>query len=407
MQTIRQSLPQNQAGDNLAGRTFLALCLVSFLNSFAVAPFVSLFPVYVEADLGRLPLFTANLRALMLVLGGVSAMIGGWLCDTVGRKATLLIGLAGSVFNGLIFRWSDPAVLTALIFLIGSASGPWSTAGQSYLITSVNARRLGMGGAVYFLCNTAGNALGSLVTGLLKENWTFGQIGTAMTIAMAMTLVLALVVLPSRQVPLSRGYSQPRLNLWPAYRTLLRRRDVHLLVGLRFLITSFWGMATLLLPLLVYRTSASEAMAAYYAAVSLALAAGVQLLTGFLQDRYGRFWPLMAAASGVVASTLGLGFFCYSLPGLFLFGTTLTCTAWAVSTLIPALINDIAAPDEKNRLVGLGHMVWSAAMVAGGIAGGWLVEIQPALPFFTGTFLTAGGTLCAWHLCRHLANRGK
>lgn len=395
------------SGNGLLSRTFLALCLIYFLNSFVVSPFAALFPVYVEADLERLPWFTGYLRGLMLVLGGLFAVVGGRLCDLLGLKATLLIGLAGSLLTGLVFRAADPLLLTLLIFGLGVGTGPWSTAGQSFLITAVHPRRLGLGGAIYFLSSTAGNSLGSLATGLVKERWTFPQLGTAMTAALIGVFLLAFLLLPGGDRSPAATGPRPPLGFWSAYRPLLSRREVRLLIGLRYLITSFWGMATLLLPLLIYRVSDSESMPAYYAALSLAVAACCQLLTGLLCDRFGRFWPLLAAAAGIVLSALGLALGWSSLPALFLFGTSLTGTAWAVSTLIPKLINDVAEPEEKNRLVGLGHLIWSAAMVTGSILGGFLVELHPAIPFFTGAALATGGTLTAWRLCALLDRQGR
>ena len=389
-------------GGNILGRAFLALCLVSFLNGFATSPFGALFPVYVEADLGRLPLFTGGLRSLMLVLGGVFAVVGGRLCDILGLKKTLLIGLVGAVFTGLVFCFSSPWILILLIFFMGVAAGPYSTAGQSYLITSVQVERLGLGSALYFLSGTFGNSLGSLFTGILKEEWTFREIGVLMTAVTLGVFVLALLFMPAGNAPRLQTEVRPRLALWSAYKPLLHQRNVHLLVGIRLTITTFWGMATLLLPLLIYRVSGSESMAAYYASISLSVAAGCQLLTGYLADRYGRFRPLIIAAGGISLSAFCLGLWWNSLTGLFVFGTALTGTAWAVSTLIPGLINEVASPEEKNRLVGLGHTAWSSAMVSGSILGGLLVEIHAAVPFFIGAALAAGGSVCAWRLCTRL-----
>lgn len=391
-------------GEGLLSRAFVTLCLVCFLNHFLIAPFSSLFPVYVEADLQRLPWFTGYLRGIMLALGGVFAIVAGRMCDVLGRKATLLLGLAGSLLTGLVFRTVDPLGLTGLIFLMGAATGLWSTAGQSYLIGSVGPRRLGLGGALYFLSNTAGNSLGSLVTGLIKAHWSFAQIGLGMVAALVVLLAVGVVLLPGGDR--KRGHhtagSTERSGLWAAYQPLLARREVHLLIGLRYMITTFWGMASLLLPLLIYRVSQSASMPAFYAAVSLAAAAACQLLTGLLTDRYGRTGPLLIATAGVALSALGLALFQGVLPGLFLCGTALTGTAWAVSTIIPRLMSDVARAEEKNRLVGLTHLVWSGAMVTGSIAGGLLVEVEPALPFLTGVVLAAGGALCAWRLCLHL-----
>ena len=389
----------------LPSRAFLALCLIYLLNSFLAAPFQALFPVYIEADLARPPWFTGYLRGLMLLLSGIFAVVAGRLCDRFGRKTTLMIGLVGSALTGLVFRTADPWGLSCLILALGAASGPWSTAGQSILIAAVTPARLGLGSALYFLSNTLGNALGSLCTGLVKTAYSFAQIGTAMSLGMVAVIALALVLLPG-DAPAPTTAQTAHLNTWAAYRPLLGRGTVHLLLSLRLTITTFWGMATLALPLLIYRVGQSEALPAYFAAASLVAAAGCQLGIGYLNDRLGRTAPLIGSAAGVFLSALGLCFLHDSLVGLFACGTALTATAWAVSTLIPRLINDVAAAEERNRLVGLGHLAWSGSMVIGSLVGGYLLELNAALPFYVGAALSALGVLGAVGLCRRLDDAG-
>ena len=389
----------------MLSRAFLALCLIYLLDSFLSAPFQALFPVYIEADLARPPWFTGYLRGLMLLLGGIFAVVAGRLCDRFGRKPTLMIGLVGSALTGLVFRTADPWGLSCLVLAMGAANGPWSTAGQSILIAAVTPARLGLGSALYFLSNTLGNALGSLCTGLVKTSYSFAQIGAAMSIGMVAVIALALVLLPN-DAPAPTAAQTARLNTWAAYRPLLGRGNVHLLLSLRLTITTFWGMATLALPLLIYRVGQSEALPAYFAAASLVAAACCQLGVGYLNDRFGRTAPLIGSAAGVFLSALGLCFLHDSLVGLFACGTALTATAWAVSTLIPRLINDIAAAEEKNRLVGLGHLAWSGSMVVGSLIGGYLIEINAALPFYVGAALSAFGALGALGLCRRLDDAG-
>ena len=70
--------------------------------------------------------------------------------------------------------------------------------------------------------------------------------------------------------------------------------------------------------------------------------------------------------------------------------------------LVPGLIDEVAPAAEKNRLVGLGHLAWIAAMALGGLAGGLLVEVDPGLPFFTGAALSLAGGACLYELCRRL-----
>ena len=190
-----------------------------------------------------------------------------------------------------------------------------------------------------------------------------------------------------------------------SYRPLLAQRNVHLLVGLRLTITGFWGMASLALPLLVYRASGSAATAAFFGSVSLAVAASGQLLTGLLRDRFGRTRPLVLSAAGIVASAVGLVFSTGSVTGLFLLGTALSTTAWAVSVLVPGLIDEVAAAGE--RTASSASVTWSGAAPwsPGSVAGGWLVEIAPHLPFAAGAVSSTAGALCLWRLCVRLDAR--
>lgn len=400
--TNPQAAPEGPAPTGLWSRAFVVLCGLSFLGGFATAPYGSLLPVYVDVDLGRAALFTGYLRAIALCLGGIFAIVGGRLCDLLGLKATLLLGLAGSALTGLVFHSSETLTLTLLVLVIGAAAGPQSTSGQSYLIAAAGRARLGLGGALYFLSGTSGQAVGNVCTGLVKDEWSFAELGTAMTSIMALVFFAGIALLPSTPVTRVAHGARERLALWSSYRPLLTQPNVLLLVSLRFSITSFWGMATLALPLLVARASGSAATAAYYGSVSLAVAAAGQLLTGLLRDRFGRTWPLLISALGIVGSAICLALYSDSVTGLFVFGTALTATAWAVSTLIPALIDEVARSDEKNRLVGLGHLTWSTAMVTGSLVGGWLVEVGTHLPFAVGAVSASVGTLCIWRLCVRL-----
>ena len=111
---------------------------------------------------------------------------------------------------------------------------------------------------------------------------------------------------------------------------------VHLLLSLRLTITTFWGMATLALPLLIYRVGESGALPAFFASLSLVAAACCQLSVGYLNDRFGRTAPLLGSAVPASSSVRwDLLFGTTPSSGLFACGTALTATAWAVSTLIP------------------------------------------------------------------------
>ena len=60
-----------------------------------------------------------------------------------------------------------------------------------------------------------------------------------------------------------------------------------------------------------------------------------------------------------------------------------------------------------NRLGGLGHLAWSGSRVTARITGGFLVDFDPALPFYIGGALSALGLWGAFSLCRLLDKAGK
>ncbi|HCK10624.1 MAG TPA: hypothetical protein DHW45_12170, partial [Candidatus Latescibacteria bacterium] len=95
----------------LVSRPFISLLLVSFGISFLNAPRYALLPVYVEADLLRTPVFSAGLKAIFLILGGLFALPAGHLADRWGPKRVYLIGTLTPALAALVFLSHDPTYL--------------------------------------------------------------------------------------------------------------------------------------------------------------------------------------------------------------------------------------------------------------------------------------------------------
>ncbi|MGV3722712.1 MAG: hypothetical protein ACO1SX_17555, partial [Actinomycetota bacterium] len=75
----------------------IALLLFQVVSGALVAPLLSLFPVYVERDLGLSTVFSANIRILSVCSGGLVALVGGAVCDALGRKPAYLLAMTGVV----------------------------------------------------------------------------------------------------------------------------------------------------------------------------------------------------------------------------------------------------------------------------------------------------------------------
>jgi MFS family permease len=366
----------------LLGGGFGALWLVVFLTGVFSAPVQSLFAVYVEDTLHREPLFSASLRSVHWVLGGLFAIPGGALCDRLGVKRTYVLGLTGSIAAGALFMTSDPIWLTVLAFYSGAAFGFSTTGGQSYLIASVPAGSLSLGSAAYFIGSTLGNSVGNMLAGPIADDVGFHALGRWMVAATVVTTTAAAMLLP-RPVGETRRTTADAAK-GRSFAQILRRREVRLLLALRFLPTFYWGIATFLIPLLIFRLAGTKTAAAHYSAVSLVIAAVFQLMTGRLCDRFGRRRPMVIAAWLVALSAALLAAFGETLAGLYVFGIMGAATAWSLSTTMPGLIADIAGDGEKGRVLGATHFCWSAGMLSGNLVGGDLVERSVTVAFAVG-----------------------
>lgn len=374
-----------------------------FLSGALAGPVRGLLPVYAESTLHQPPAFSSLLLSLLLVGGGLFALVGGALADRLGPKRTLVVGLAWLFPAALLFRLEQPGLILATALVAGLIDGLYVVGGQSYLVGAAPKAHLGLGSALFFLGSTLGTSLGSLVAGWVAERSGFATYGLALLVATVLLILLAVVLLPA-------PIREPAAALAPSgvaaplrtYRALLASRPFLLVAAVRLFPTLYWGAATVLMPLLLYRLSGTVVGASLYLTVSLSLAAGCQLLTGRLADRLGRGRPvliltlLLPLAAATAALTTG------SYPLLFAAGVFSTCVAWSISVTFPPLVRELAPPAERGRALGLLHLVWVIAMIAGANAGGRLVELHPALPFAVAALLNLPTALAGLALYRHL-----
>ena len=343
-----------------------------------------LFPVYAETVLEESALFAALLRALPIGLGGLSALIGGTLCDRFGRKLTVLIGMTGAVVVGTLFTTQIPLFLWGILCYEGIASGFKTAGGQTYLISSVSPERLGLATGLYFISSTVGNAIGSAIAGEVIDRTSYSAFGIGAAVLAGVLFVGACLFLP--RLAHASNTQRRREGIWKstlnvaAYLSLIRRREMQMLVGLRVFPTYYWGSVNLLMPVLIARIAGVKATG-YYGAVSLLFAFGCQLAVGRICDVVGHRAPALVANAIVTLLAFGVAFFHNSFIALQVFGILGAGAAWALSTTIPRFINEFTEPDEKGHGVGLTHLAWSTGFLLGYVASGFLVNISVHVPF--------------------------
>jgi MFS family permease len=375
-------------------RPIVALLVVQLLSGIVLAPQRFFFPIYLEEQLGFSAVLISALVALGLFLGMVASLVGGTLSDTLGRKWTLILGLGGFALGSLVYLFSSPALIVLVWVASGLGLAFHALGGQSYLIDAAGAAHLGVLSALYNWGFTLGGALSSPVAGIILDSRGYPAMGAALFGVSLLTLLGAAGFMPpvwgesdAEGVPWQRALS--------GYGRLLQRRPIALLGLLRFLPTCYYGMATVLIPLLMNRTAANKTSVALYAMLSQLLASLAQIVAGRAVDRWQRRVPTLVAFGLLLLSAAGLATFATQLWSLFLFGVIGISSAWALSTLMPVLVSDVTAPRERGRVLGMLHFLWNIAMMLGSLGGGALVEVTAGLPFLAAALVCAGAIVTA------------
>ena len=384
-------------------RGFLSLCIIVFVIGLISGPVHLFFPVYTEEVLGENPLYTALLRAIPIGLGGITALIGGKLCDRFGRKPTLLIGITGAVVIGSLFTTEIPLFIWGILCYEGVASGFKTAGGQTYLISSVTPERLGSATGLYFISSTVGSAIGNAIAGEIISRQHFSNFGIAAIILSGLVFIGACFFLPrlnrtSDNTQKEEGSRKSTLNKGK-YLDLLRRSDMWMLIGLRVFPTYYWGSVNLLMPILINRI-AGERATGYYGTFSLLFAFTCQFAIGRICDAVGHRLPALITNAIITILAFGLAIFHTSFVWLEIFGILGAGAAWGLSTTIPRFINEFTDSEEKGHGVGLTHLAWSTGFLLGYVVSGILFNISVHTPFIVaGLFLICSTCIAykLWH----------
>ena len=342
------------------------ILVVQLASGIWYMPQLSFFPIYLEEELSLTPVLISTLVSLGQVAGMVSGVVSGVLSDALGSKWVLVLGLAGATVASLAFLTPYPAVVAALWLVNGMAVGFHTLGGSSYLTKVAHARNLGMLSALYEFFLTFGGALGNPAAGIILDRLGFGAFGiVALVLIGATTLGTALFV--RRLKPEQASEEQTIKGAMSGSWDIFRRPVVVLLVLLRFLPTVYYGMAGVLVPLLINRMTGSKTTVASYALASLMVASLTQLLAGRAADRWGRKWTTVVAYGVLLASGVALATTANQLWGIFVFGVIGNGAAWALSALMLCLVPEAVPAEEHGRVLGIQHAVWSVGMIAGAI----------------------------------------
>lgn len=366
----------------------ILLILVQLASGMRDLPQSAFFLIYLQEQLGLDPVTISGIVSGALITGMVVALMGGAITARLGSKWVLACGLALSAVGSLAFQ-VHALWLVALLWLVGGAGLALVTVGGASYLTRISSQGgLGILAAFYALSMTAGGAIGNPVAGVLIEQSGFITFSWVVIFVSACILLIVTFLMPHlHQNTIRSDSSQP---FWSGILATTRQTNVQMLVGLRCLPTVFYGMLTVLIPLMINNLSGSKVLVAAYGTTNLIVASAAQLIAGRAADRWGARRPTLVAYSTLIISGIGLSASARLLPGVFAFGVIGIAAAWSLSTLMYIWVNDGVPKHEHPATFGLLHAVWSLSMVSGSVLGSWFSSFLPGLPFLMGALLNSG-----------------
>lgn len=399
LSTLRRE--SSVTADRSARRPVISLLAVQLLHGMLSAAGMGFLSIYVTDGLGYATVVAAAIVSVGQATGAITAIAGGGLNDSAGRRTTLLCGYGCFVVGSLAFSACVPWLIGLLWMVNGVGLTLSSLGGQGYLIAAgggvPGGVGLGVWSALYNWGFTLGGALGSPVAGYVLDHHGYGLFSSLVVALAAAALVLALLLLP--RLPNDGGQQAQRWHeTLTGYLRVVGRSGALRLLALRFLPTCYYGMAVVLVPLLINGATGSKMAVASYRTLNLVLATLSQLVVGRAADRSGPRQPTVAALSGVVVAAVGLTFTADRLWGLFVFGVLGGAAAWSLSTLMPSMVSASTPAGEQGRVLGALMLSWNLAMVLSAMVGGALVDAGAGTPFAIAAVLNVGAiTLAVVH----------
>ncbi len=362
-----------------ADRRFLIFVAIVFVNGVLIGPFLPFLGIFVRDELGADQAIAGNYRAITAIPMGFTGLFAAVASDRLGPKPSLVAGLLATVAAACVFLVASEWLLVLLAVLHGAGHGFVTVGGITYLVRAARARQAGAASAVYFLGSTMGSAVGAAAGGAILDATSFETLGRIMLGASLAMTVAALIWLP--RIAPAQVARVSLSEMLTGYARMLRRGYIWPFIAIELLRIIFWATGSLAMPFVVATLTGSNALAGYFAGLSLLAGMVGMLVAGPVSDRLGRKHIFIGLLASMALASAVLGLTTGSAAAFIVMGIFATGVAWALAGQIPAVVKDIATPGEAGRMMGLSLFPTAMGILIGAQLHGRLTESHTSFAF--------------------------
>jgi len=347
--------------DRLWTGSFLRICLVNlfiFVNFHALLPTFPFFVTYLGGDAVTIGLATA----LFSIASIVSRPFVGWLIDTRGRYAILVLGLIGMTLIPMGY-FVSAGIATAVI--LRTAHGVFhaasSNASSTWVTDIIPHKRMGEGLGMYGLSMAISTAVAPALGLAVMNAWGFRPL-------FAIAALTALAALLTGMGIRSRNYAVSDAPL--------RIRELFEPMSLPAAVTQFFFMmayGVVEVYVAIYAASCRlPGGGIYFIFIALATVA-TRILLGRAVDRYGEARLVYTGNAAIVIGILLL-VFAHNVPCYLLSALLLGYSFGAIQPSLQTMAMHAVAPERRGAASSTFFVAFDFGIASGGFLAGILVK---------------------------------
>ena len=406
MPNLREKLQQFSRSYTSLPPVVHLLCLGSFINR--VGSFVMLFlTIYVSEQLQMGKPFASACVGMFGVGSVLSALVGGHVADTVGRRKTMLLALfGGSITLASLSLINNGWLFMATLFLFAFIVEMYRPASSAMIGDVASPPQRPLAFSLLFLSFNLGFAIAPQIGGwLANRSYTLLFLADAATTGLYGLVVLLFIhetrrppdklkmpataeseaahagdtplaaadALACTEITSETGQIPPEISLPKAIKIILRDSNF-LLFSLSCLLTNIVFMqAFVTLPLALREKGFSELEFGRMICVNGLLIVLLQLPLTPLLNRLPQLHA-MVCGQLLLAAGFGLTGLAQSAPQI-----VATIIIWTLGEICqapfkPSIVTEMAPPHLRARYMGIFNMSYSASIAIGAPLGGWILN---------------------------------